>query len=198
MRPFEKKSHCPKLPDSKCDARQRQEPDKEMEIVKILTVAQNELSLRPKSRIMTNGGNNFREFQLQIVRMRITFRQCLQRTLKRHGISVTFEMLQVISCLWCEEGSTQQILAERTARSKASLSSLMTTLEKRGYIERRAEPSDRRNKRVYLSPEGERFWLGILPILNDLYARFEQSIGPECLRVMTSDLTRIQHELESI
>lgn len=59
--------------------------------------------------------------------MRIAFRQCLQRTLKRHGISVTFEMLQVMSCLWREEGSTQQILAERTARSKASLSSLMTT-----------------------------------------------------------------------
>ena len=135
---------------------------------------------------MTNGGNNFREFQLQIVRMRITFRQCLQRTLKRHGISVTFEMLQVISCLWCEEGSTQQILAERTARSKASLSSLMTTLEKRGYIERRAEPSDRRNKRVYLSPEGERFWLGILPILNDLYVRFEQSIGLRSHCLITS------------
>lgn len=147
---------------------------------------------------MTDRGNEFREFQQQIVRMRIAFRQCLQRTLKRQGISVTFEMLQVMSCLWREQGSTQQILAERTARSKASLSSLMTTLEKRGFIERRAEPSDRRNKRVYLSPEGERFWLRILPILNDLYARFEQNFGLERLRVMASDLKRIQDELESI
>lgn len=147
---------------------------------------------------MTDGGNDFREFQLQIVRMRIAFRQCLQRTLKRHGISVTFEMLQVMSCLWREQGSTQQILAERTARSKASLSSMMTTLEKRGFIERRAEPSDRRNKRVYLSPAGERFWLGILPILNDLYARFEAIIGVERLRVMASDLTRIEDELDKI
>lgn len=147
---------------------------------------------------MTDGGNDFREFQLQIVRMRIAFRQCLQRTLRRQGISVTFEMLQVMSCLWREQGSTQQILAERTARSKASLSSLMTTLEKRGFIERRAEPSDRRNKRVFLTPEGERFWLRILPILNDLYAGFEQSIGLERLRVMASDLKRIQDELESI
>ena len=147
---------------------------------------------------MTDGDNDFRETQLQIVRMRIAFRQCLQRTLRRQGISVTFGMLQVMSCLWREQGSTQQILAERTARSKASLSSLMTTLEKRGFIERRAEPSDRRNKRVYLSPEGERFWLRILPILDELYARFEQSIGLERLRVMASDLKRIQDELESI
>ena len=83
---------------------------------------------------MTDQGSQFREFQLQIAWMRIAFRQCLQRTLKRHGISVTFEMLQVLSSLWREPGSTQQLLAERTARSKASLSSLMTTLEKRGWI----------------------------------------------------------------
>lgn len=147
---------------------------------------------------MTDQGSQFREFQLQIAWMRIAFRQCLQRTLKRHGISVTFEMLQVLSSLWREPGSTQQLLAERTARSKASLSSLMTTLEKRGWIERCSEPSDRRNKRVYLTLEGEQFWLQILPILNGLYARFETSIGIERLQAMVSDLTRIQHELENI
>ena len=147
---------------------------------------------------MTDQGSQFREFQLQIAWMRIAFRQCLQRTLKRHGISVTFEMLQVLSSLCREPGSTQQLLAERTARSKASLSSLMTTLEKRGWIERCSEPSDRRNKRVYLTPEGEQFWLQILPILNGLYARFETSIGIERLQATVSDLTRIQHELENI
>lgn len=137
------------------------------------------------------GGDDFREFQLQVVRMRIAFRQCLQRTLRRHGVNVTFETLQVLSCLWREQGATQQMLAERTARSKASLSSLMNTLEKRGYIERCVGPSDRRNKQVFLSREGERFWLQILPIINELYLRFEQSIGRDRLRDISSDLKRI-------
>lgn len=147
---------------------------------------------------MTKGGGDFREFQLQIVRMRIAFRQCLQRTLKQHGISMTFEMLQVLSCLWREQGVIQQLLAEHTFKSKASLSSLMNTLEKRGYIERRTEPSDRRNKRVYLTPEGEQCWRRILPILDDLYARFEKNIGLERLRGITSGLTCIHDELEKI
>ncbi len=144
------------------------------------------------------GGDDFREFQLQVVRMRIAFRQCLQRTLRRHGVNVTFETLQVLSCLWREQGATQQMLAERTARSKASLSSLMNTLEKRGYIERCVGPSDRRNKQVFLSREGERFWLQILPIINELYLRFEQSIGRDRLRDISSDLKRIQNELENL
>lgn len=144
------------------------------------------------------GGDDFREFQLQVVRMRIAFRQCLQRTLRRHGVNVTFETLQVLSCLWREQGATQQMLAERTARSKASLSSLMNTLEKRGYIEPYVGPSDRRNKQVFLSREGERFWLQILPIINELYLRFEQSIGRDRLRDISSDLKRIQNELENL
>lgn len=144
------------------------------------------------------GEDDFREFQLQVVRMRIAFRQCLQRTLRRHGVNVTFETLQVLSCLWREQGATQQMLAERTARSKASLSSLMNTLEKRGYIERCVGPSDRRNKQVFLSREGERFWLQILPIINELYLRFEQSIGRDRLRDISSDLKRIQNELENL
>ena len=144
------------------------------------------------------GGDDFREFQLQVVRMRIAFRQCLQRTLRRHGVNVTFETLQVLSCLWREQGATQQMLAERTARSKASLSSLMTTRETRGSSERCVGPSDRRNKQVFLSREGERFWLQILPIINELYLRFEQSIGRDRLRDISSDLKRIQNELENL
>lgn len=154
----------------------------------------------PETNVISHmeGGDDFREFQLQVVRMRIAFRQCLQRTLRRHGVNVTFETLQVLSCLWREQGATQQMLAERTARSKASLSSLMNTLEKRGYIERCVGPSDRRNKQVFLSREGERFWLQILPIINELYLRFEQSIGRDRLRDISSDLKRIQNELENL
>ena len=148
--------------------------------------------------VMRQEGSDFRDFQLQIVRMRIAFRQCVQQTLKRHNIHVTFEMLQVLSCLWREQGATQQILAERTAKSKASLSSLMTNMEKRGYIERREKTSDRRNKRVYLTPEGERLWMRILPVLNRLYARLEQTVGLEHLRNMSLNLSKIQDVLENI
>lgn len=128
----------------------------------------------------------------------MAFRRYIQRTLKEHGIGITFEMLQVLSCLWREQGTTQQKLAERTFKSKASLSSLMNTLERHGLVLRRAESADRRNKRVYLTPEGEKFWQRILPILDELYTRIEKNIGLDRLRNMTSDLMLVHDELEKM
>lgn len=60
-------------------------------------------------------GKEFRELMLQVVRTRMAFRRSMQRTLKKNNAGITFEMLQILSCLWHEQGITQQVLAERTA-----------------------------------------------------------------------------------
>lgn len=85
----------------------------------------------------------------------MAFRRYIQRTLKEHGIGITFEMLQVLSCLWRDQGIAQQTLAERIIKDKASLSNLLSNLERKGYVCRREDASDRRNKLVYLTPAGE-------------------------------------------
>lgn len=74
----------------------------------------------------------------------------------------------------------------------------MNTLERHGLVLRRAESADRRNKRVYLTPEGEKFWQRILPILDELYTRIEKNIGLDRLRNMTSDLMLVHDELEKM
>lgn len=64
-------------------------------------------------------------------RTRMAFRRAMQRTLKENHAGITFEMLQVLSSLWHEQGITQQALAERTAKDKACLTNLMNNLEKK-------------------------------------------------------------------
>ena len=83
-------------------------------------------------------GKEFRELMLQVVRTRMAFRRSMQRTLKKNNAGITFEMLQILSCLWHEQGITQQVLAERTAKDKACLTNLMNNLEKKGYVHRRS------------------------------------------------------------
>lgn len=63
-------------------------------------------------------GAEFRELMLQIVRTRMAFRRSMQRTLRKNNAGITFEMLQVLSSLWHEQGISQQILAERIAKIK--------------------------------------------------------------------------------
>ena len=79
---------------------------------------------------MIREGAEFRELMLQVFRTRMAFRRSMQRTLRKNNAGITFEMLQVLSCLWHEQGISQQILAERIAKDKACLTNLMNNLER--------------------------------------------------------------------
>lgn len=135
---------------------------------------------------------------LSVVRTRMAFRRAMQRTLKRNEAGITFEMLQVLSCLWNEQGLSQQVLAERTAKDKACLTNLMLNLEKKGYVCRKEDASDRRNKLVYLTPEGERFREQVRPVLDQVYVNAEKSIGLETLHRMLSELDTVFNVLENV
>lgn len=147
---------------------------------------------------MNREGTEFRELMLSVVRTRMAFRRAMQRTLKRNEAGITFEMLQVLSCLWNEQGITQQVLAERTAKDKACLTNLMLNLEKKGYVCRKEDASDRRNKLVYLTPDGERFREQIRPVLDQVYVNAEKSIGLETLHRMLSELDTVFNVLENV
>ena len=101
--------------------------------------------------------NSSRGLIQQMLRTRMAFRQALQRVLKRNNIDITFEMLQVLSSLWQEQGISQQALAKKTAKDKACMTNLMANLEKKGWIMRQEAPNDRRNRLVYLTPAHQGF-----------------------------------------
>lgn len=143
-------------------------------------------------------GVEFRELMLQVVRTRMTFRRAMQRTLRKNKVGVTFEMLQVLSSLWREQGISQQILAERIAKDKACLTNLMNNLEKKGYVCRKEDPNDRRNKLVFLTPEGEDFKEQIRPILNQVYISSERIIGIESIETMLAELKGVDDVLENV
>ena len=132
-------------------------------------------------------GKEFRELMLQVVRTRMAFRRSMQRTLKKNNAGITFEMLQILSCLWHEQGITQQVLAERTAKDKACLTN-----------HRKEDPEDRRNKLVFLTPEGEEFKKQIRPILDQVYVHAEHIIGIENVETMLSELKAVHNVLENI
>lgn len=143
-------------------------------------------------------GGEFRELMLQVFRTRMAFRRAMQRTLKKNNAGITFEMLQILSCLWHEQGITQQVLAERTAKDKACLTNLMNNLEKKGYVRREEDPTDRRSKLVFLTKEGEEFRNQIHPILDQVYVNAEQTIGLEGIKIMMSELNSVYDVLENI
>ena len=80
---------------------------------------------------------------------------------------------------------------------KERLINLLSNLERKGYVCRREDASDRRNKLVYLTPAGEALWQRLLPILDDVYNQAEQIIGPERIRTLSEELEEIHNRLEN-
>ena len=70
--------------------------------------------------------------------------------------------------------------------------------EKQGYVHRKEDPADRRNKQVYLTPEGEEFKEQIRPILDQVYVYAEQVIGIESIELMLSELKGVYDVLENV
>lgn len=145
----------------------------------------------------TNENLSPRSCTLQLIRTRMASRQAMQRLLKNNNAGITFEMLQIMSCLWSEQGVSQQTLAERTAKDKACLTNLMLNLERKGYVCRKENPNDRRNKLVYLTEEGEKFHQWIAPILKEYYQRLEEKLGKEKLQLTEKLLKELQDAIES-
>lgn len=146
---------------------------------------------------MTNN-ESARELILQILRTRMAFRQTLQRVLKRHNVDMTFEMLQVMNCLWNEQGISQQSLAEKTAKDKACLTNLINNLEKKNWVIRKEDSSDRRNRLIFLTAQGEELALTVKPLINDIYTQTGIEMEDSRINECTEDLKRLYEVLNEI
>ena len=76
---------------------------------------------------------------------------------------VTLPQFDVLATLRFSEGQTQQDLAARLLVTKGNVCGVLDRLEALGWVERRADPEDRRANRLYLTAAGRRKVETVLP-----------------------------------
>jgi DNA-binding MarR family transcriptional regulator len=92
----------------------------------------------------------------------------LQQHWAAHAAAAGLSPVQVRALLTLRPGEAipMRQLAAALDSDASNLSSLVDRLERRGAVERRPDPSDRRVKALALTPEGERlrasFWQGLI------------------------------------
>lgn len=111
-----------------------------------------------------------------LLMVQTSFRQAIQRSMKVHGIDLTFEMLQILVRLWKKDGVNQQELACSAFKDKASLTYLLNNLEKKKLVQRVSNHMDKRNKMIYLTDLGREYGENVKPILHDIYATAESKM----------------------
>ncbi len=121
--------------------------------------------------------------------------------LAAHDVPLTKEQFIVLLCL--EEGAkNQSFLAILTERNKGSLTRLIQSIEKKGYIERNVSSADNRVNEVELTSEGKMVLEETKPIMKNLFAVLQQGVEEEEMQIATRVLEKIQinatHEIERL
>jgi DNA-binding MarR family transcriptional regulator len=76
----------------------------------------------------------------------------MEQIFAKRGVSTA--QFDVLMALQHGEGITQQELANRLLVTKGNVCGLIDRMETAGWVERRADPDDRRANRLYLTDEG--------------------------------------------
>lgn len=111
-----------------------------------------------------------------------------------HGVGMgIFQFLRV---LWEDDGLTQAELALRTRMRGASAAGALHELERRGFVRRIADASDRRKVRVLLTPKGRKLYDLVMPDIDVTnramlvgFSAAEQRLLKQMLNRMRRNLT---------
>jgi DNA-binding MarR family transcriptional regulator len=77
------------------------------------------------------------------------------------------------------QGMRPSELAARRGMSKQAVNYLLGQLEQAGYLERRADPNDRRSKRIFLTSRGEQAGYTIRDAVREVEREWEEQLGAE-------------------
>ncbi len=87
-------------------------------------------------------------------RTALEMKATLQRKFTHRGYDITTEQWSILLTLWEREGRSQQEIADKTSKDKASITRFVSSLERTGFLVRRADPRDRRQYFVHLTNKG--------------------------------------------
>jgi DNA-binding MarR family transcriptional regulator len=144
----------------------------------------------------TSKNQEFVEFISGVSKTILSLKTFLRNKIKSSNLDLTFEMLQVLKCLWDKEYTNQQEIANITLKDKASLTYLIDNLSKRNLVVRTEDKSDRRNKLISLTKEGIALKKVIEPWLDEMYSQAGKDISSELLSGGTALFKKINTNLD--
>ncbi len=110
-----------------------------------------------------------RQFAHLLFELRDQLREFMQKKFRENNIDLTYEMHQIMACLWRQDGINQQELANLTLKDKASMTLLIDNLTKRDLVKRLEDAADRRSKLIYLTAKGKRLGKKVEPWVAELF-----------------------------
>jgi DNA-binding MarR family transcriptional regulator len=95
-------------------------------------------------------------------------RQYSMKQLNKHGFDVTLDQWVVVLQIHENPGISQKEVATSTYKDAATLTRILDLLVKKGYVERRPNPADRRKFELHLTEAGQGLVKELRPVVHDI------------------------------
>lgn len=122
----------------------------------------------------------------------------LARKMKEAGHDLNIDHFVVLVHLWHEDGQVQQKLGESAGKDKTSVTRAIDTLEKKNFVLRVVDQTDRRNKRVYLTHSGRELKSLLQCPMRETVDKATEGITDEDLKICSEVLRKIIYNLSEI
>lgn len=109
----------------------------------------------------------------------------LSRSMARHyreriaPYGLTQAQFFMLVALYEEEGPSLSALAEKTHLDRPTVTGLVDRLERDGWVERRADPNDRRSFRIFLTVKAHDHREDLLRIYHEVNGRLLEKFGSD-------------------
>jgi DNA-binding MarR family transcriptional regulator len=122
----------------------------------------------------------------------------LNKTFSEKGYKITREQWITLSVLTDEKGITQQELADKGFKNKASITSLIDHMEANNLVIRSSDKKDRRIKRIYLTKEGEDLYVKLTKSAYTVIDKAVKNIDENDLQKSIDILNKIINNLTTV
>lgn len=111
---------------------------------------------------------------------------------------LTVEQFHILKNASVNLGLNQNQLCEQVGKKPANITRILDRLEKKRWIERRANPDDRRSSLIFLTPEGRRIISEVSDNFEAYSSWFIKGISPDEELIFRRILGKIDKNIEQL
>lgn len=116
--------------------------------------------------------------------------------IKKNNIDVTPEQWAILNRLNEKPGLTQREVSTLSFKDTGNITRIIDKLERKGLVERRSIPSDRRIRRIYITTEGQKTRDLIEPLAIEVLEKATKNINADEVKLYNRIAKKIIANLE--
>jgi len=116
--------------------------------------------------------------------------------IKLKPYDIRAEQWTVLKRLYEIDEINQKDLSERADKDQATVTKILDLLEKRGLVERKPNPNDRRSFLISITDKGKELAKELTPFIEDIFKTITENISEDELKCYVDVLKRLQENIE--